>query len=213
LLLVGLNGAGKSLLTRLVLGLDAPSAGSVEVLGQDLSRLSEAGLQRLRGQIGAGLQRGSLVEDLTVLENLLLPLRDAPMSRDQMARAARLTLTQLELDGLDNHLPRALSLGLRRRVELARALIHKPALLVWDGLGDGLDAATLRETLAVLHAQRGVRELAMLATDNRPELYAEADDRVAVLDRGRLLFDGTHGELVAAARERLDLRYVLEGRP
>lgn len=212
-MLVGLNGAGKSLLTRLVLGLDAPSAGSVEVLGQDLSRLSEAGLQRLRGQIGAVLQRGSLVEDLTVLENLLLPLRDAPMSRDQMARAARLTLTQLELDGLENHLPRALSLGLRRRVELARALIHKPALLVWDGLGDGLDAATLRDTLAVLRAQRGVRELALLATDNRPELYAQADDRVAVLDRGRLLFDGTHAELQAAARERLELRYVLEGRP
>lgn len=210
---MGLNGAGKSLLTRLVLGLDAPSAGSVAVLGQDLSRLSEAGLQRLRGQIGAVLQRGSLVEDLTVLENLLLPLRDAPMSRDQMARAARLTLTQLELDGLENHLPRALSLGLRRRVELARALIHKPALLVWDGLGDGLDAATLRDTLAVLRAQRGVRELALLATDNRPELYAQADDRVAVLDRGRLLFDGTHAELQAAARERLELRYVLEGRP
>lgn len=210
---MGLNGAGKSLLTRLVLGLDVPSAGSVEVLGQDLAALRGDQRQRLRGQIGAVLQRGSLVEDLTVLENLLLPLRDAPMSRDQMARTARLTLTQLELDGLENHLPRALSLGLRRRVELARALIHKPALLVWDGLGDGLDAATLRETLAVLRAQRGVRELALLATDNRPELYAQADDRVAVLDRGRLLFDGTHAELQAAARARLELRYVLEGRP
>jgi len=210
---MGLNGAGKSLLTRLILGLDAPSAGRIEVLGQDLARLGGEGLRRLRRQMGAVLQRGSLVEDLTVLENLLLPLRDTPMSRDQMARAARLTLTQLELDGLENHLPRSLSLGLRRRVELARALIHKPALLVWDGLGDGLDPATLRETLAVLRAQRGVRELALLATDNRPELYAEAEDRVAVLDRGHLLFDGTHAELQLAAHERLELRYVLEGRP
>jgi ABC-type multidrug transport system ATPase subunit len=212
LLLVGPNGAGKSLLVRLVLGLDAPSSGRVSVLGRELARLNGKGLRHLRREVGAVLQGGSLVEDLTVLENLLLPLKDAPMTRNDMARAPRLTMTQLQLDGLENHLPRSLSLGLRRRVELARALIHQPRLLVWDGLGDGLDAATLRETLEILRTQRAHRHLALLATDNRPDALGEGE-RVAVLDRGRLLFDGGHEALAAAAAERLELRFVLEGRP
>lgn len=211
LLLVGPNGAGKSLLVRLVLGLDAPSSGQITVLGRDLAGLGAKGLRHLRREVGAVLQGGSLVEDLTVLENLLLPLRDAPMSRNDMARAARLTMTQLRLDGLENHLPRSLSLGLRRRVELARALIHQPRLLVWDGLGDGLDAAALRETLEILRAQRTHRSLALVAADNRPDALGEGE-RVAVLDRGRLLFDGGREALAAASAERLELRFVLEGR-
>ena len=74
LLIVGLNGAGKSLLTRLILGLDAPSAGTVRVLGQDLQALNARAMTALRGQMGAVLQGGSLLEHRSVIENLLLPL-------------------------------------------------------------------------------------------------------------------------------------------
>lgn len=213
LLIVGPNGAGKSLLTRLILGLDAPSAGTIRVLGEDLDQLGDRGINRLRVDIGAVLQGGSLLASRTVIENLLLPLRRTPGGHKAMARAARLVLTLLRLDGLENHLPRALSLGQRRRVELARALIHHPRLLVWDGLTDGLDPQAARETLQVLREQRENAALTLIATDNRPDVLESACDRVAVLDRGRLLFQGPPADLEQAADRRLELSYVLRGRP
>ncbi len=213
LLICGPNGAGKSLLTRLILGLDRPSAGTIQVLGHDLARLRGGAMKRLRREIGAVLQRGSLLTDHAVLENLLLPLRDAPMTRNDMARAARLVMTLLGLDGLENHLPRALSLGQQRRVELARALIHRPRLLIWDGLSDGLDPTAARETLAVLRGLRENQRLTLIATDNVPDALAGTADRVAVLDRGRLLFEGAVTDLEAASARRFELRAVLRGRP
>lgn len=213
LLICGPNGAGKSLLTRLILGLDRPSAGTIQVLGHDLARLGGGAMKRLRREIGAVLQRGSLLTDHAVLENLLLPLRDAPMTRNDMARAARLVMTLLGLDGLENHLPRALSLGQQRRVELARALIHRPRLLIWDGLSDGLDPTAARDTLAVLRGLRENQRLTLIATDNVPDALAGTADRVAVLDRGRLLFEGAVTDLEAASARRFELRAVLRGRP
>ena len=213
LLLIGPNGAGKSLLSRLILRLDEPSAGTIRLFGQDLEGLDDRAMRRLRQDLGAVLQGGSLLDGMTVLENLLLPLRATPLTRNEMARAARLVMTQLQLDGLENHLPRSLSLGQQRRVELARALIHKPSLLIWDGLTDGLDPASARDVLAVLRDQRENSNLTFIATDNDPSLQEEDNDRVAVLDRGRLLFDGTCQELTAASANRLELRYVLKGRP
>jgi ABC-type multidrug transport system ATPase subunit len=212
LLILGPNGAGKSLLSRLILGLDRPSAGKISVFGQELGTLGDRAMRRLRRNMGAVLQGGSLLDDLTVLENLLLPLRSAALTGNEAARAARLVMTQTQLDGMENHLPRSLSLGQRRRVELARALIHRPNLLVWDGLTDGLDRPGAREVLTVLNEQRGTRQLTVLATDNSLDLPLLRPDRIAVLDQGRLLFSGLPAEFLEAVERRLELRYPLEGR-
>lgn len=212
LLVCGPNGAGKTLLSRLMLGLDRPSAGRVQVLGRDLAQLDGRGLERLRAEVGAVIQRGSLLTDHSVLGNILLPLNQAPLTRGEMARAARLVMTLLGLDGLENHPPQSLSLGQQRRVELARALIRRPRLLVWDGLSDGLDPAVVREILAVLRSLRGRQAMALIATDNTPEAFGDTADRVAVLSGGRLLFLGTREALAAASPEDLELSTALGGR-
>jgi ABC-type multidrug transport system ATPase subunit len=209
--LVGPNGAGKSLLSRLILGLDTPSAGTIRLLGEDLGALNDPSMRRLRRKLGAVLQGGSLLGGMSVLENLLLPLRSAPLTRSEMARAARLVMTQLQLDGLENHLPRSLSLGQRRRVELARSLIHKPSLLVCDGLTDGLDPPGAREVASVLREQQEGRGLTLISTANRPAPAEGHRNRIAVLSQGRILFDGTPPGLEKAAAERLELRYLLGG--
>ena len=212
LLVCGPNGAGKTLLSRLILGLDRPSAGRVQVLGRDLAQLDGRGLERLRAEVGAVIQRGSLLADHSVLGNILLPLRQAPLTRGEMARAARLVMALLGLDGLENHPPQSLSLGQQRRVELARALIRRPRLLVWDGLSDGLDPGVVREILAVLRSLRGGRAMALIATDNTPEAFGDTADRVGVLSGGRLLFLGTREALAAASPGDLELSTALGGR-
>lgn len=213
LLMLGPNGAGKSLTLRLMLGLDQPSAGTVRVFGQNLAELDDRRLSQLRGRLGAMLQGGSLLDELSVLENLLLPLRASPHDPASMARAARLAVTQLQLDGMENQYPRALSLGQRRRTELARALIGQPEVLLCDGLGDGLDQPAARDILQVLRVQREARGLTVIATDNYLLDLIGPDDRVAVLDRGQLLFDGTRAELELSAKDNLEIRTLLAGHP
>jgi ABC-type multidrug transport system ATPase subunit len=170
-------------------------------------------LNRLRGRVGALLQGGSLLDELSVLENLLLPTRSHPYSRAQRARAARLVVTQLQLDGMEGRYPRALSIGQRRRAELARALVNRPQLLICDGLSDGLDQPALRDILAILSAQREGQGLTFVATDNAMLELIGPEDRVAVLDRGRLLFNGSRTELEASFSDDIELRTILEGHP
>ncbi len=213
LMLIGPNGAGKSLSLRLMLGLDQPSAGSIKLFGQDLTTLNDARMNRLRGRLGVVLQGGSLLDELTLLENLLLPMRAQPRARADLTRAARLVITQLQLDGMAHQYPRALSLGQRRRAELARALINQPELLICDGLSDGLDQPALRDILSILQVQRASRGLTLIATDNTMLDIIGPDDRVAVMDRGHLLFDGTRTGLEAISTNNLELRTILEGHP
>jgi ABC-type transporter Mla maintaining outer membrane lipid asymmetry ATPase subunit MlaF len=185
----------------------------VRLFGQDLAEADDRGMRRLRRRLGAVLQGGTLLDGLTVLENLLLPLLATPFDRPAMARAARLAITQLQLDGMENLPPRALSLGQRRRAELARALINRPELLVLDGLSDGLDLPAVRDIAEILQVQQQNRELTLIATDNTTLEVVRPDDRVAVLDRGRLLFDGSRRALEAADDSDLALRWILEGHP
>lgn len=209
LLVVGPNGAGKTLLVRLMLGLDAPSAGTIRILGVDLNGLSGRRLAQLRYRLGAVFQGGALLQSLSVLENLLLPLRRSRMNKDELRRSARLAMTLLQLDGLENHLPRSLSVGQRRRVELARALIHRPSLLIWDGLSDGLDRASAREVVQLLMEQRKNWDMSMVLTDNGIDVLSADAQRVAVFSDTCIAFDGTRAELMEQAQKRLDLRYLL----
>lgn len=213
LLMIGPNGAGKSLSLRLMLGLDQPSSGSIKLFGHDLATLSDARMNRLRSRLGVVLQGGSLLDELTLIENLLLPMRAQPRHRSSLARAAQLVITQLQLDGMAHHYPRALSLGQRRRAELARALINQPELLICDGLSDGLDRPALRDILGILQVQRESRGLTLLATDNAMLEIIGPEDRVAVMDRGCLLFDGTRADLETVGADDLELRTILEGHP
>ncbi len=210
--LLGPNGAGKTLLLRLIMGLDRPSSGRVEVLGREFNSLSHVELTQLRRSIGMVIQSGALLNGLTVLENLILPLRNSGDSVARMRRSARLIMTQLRLDGMENLRPNELSGGVMRKVELARALICKPALLLWDELMDGLDPVSALEILNHLQREKENNNMTFIFTTHQSGGAVLSASRIGVLDNGRLLFEGSHEQLVRAKAEQLELRYTLEGR-
>jgi len=190
--LLGPNGGGKTTLFRIISTLMAPSAGTVEVFGIDVgSRPADA-----RRQLGVVFQSAAVDPWLTVLENLrhhgyLYGLSGAPLARGIERALERFGLT-----------PRAsarvgtLSGGLRRRVELAKALLPEPPLLILDEPSSGLDPTARHELLQELRRLRDDAGTTIVLTTHLIEEAAVAD-RVGILHEGRLVAIGAPGDLVA----------------
>ncbi len=210
--LVGPNGAGKTMLLRLIMGLDQPSAGRIIVFGKDYASLSFLQINQLRQKMGMVIQGGSLLNSLSVLENLIIPLRADGDNSVLIKRKARLIMTQLHLDGLENQQPGGLSGGMMRKVELARALIRKPLLLLWDELLDGLDPASIIEIQEHLQREKMIANMTLIFTTHQTAGALSMAERIAVLDHGRLIFIGKNDNLAEISEDDMNLRYALKGR-
>jgi phospholipid/cholesterol/gamma-HCH transport system ATP-binding protein len=157
---LGGSGSGKSTLLRLVGGLIQPSAGRIVVDGQDITRLSERQLFRVRRKLGMLFQGGALLDSMTVFDNLALPLRELErLDEPAIAAAVHDRLDAVGLHDVDGLLPSQLSGGMVKRVGLARAIIRSPAVLLCDEPFSGLDPLSSRRIeslLANINATRGI---------------------------------------------------------
>ena len=192
--LLGPNGAGKTTLFQLLSGLFVPDAGRIEIMGQNMLRDPVPALAML----GIVFQQPTLDLELTVTGNLLFHagLHGIPraMAKQRIAaELARLGLTERAHDKASQ-----LSGGNRRRVELARALLHDPRVLLMDEATVGLDPASRRDLLKLLLSMRTDRSVAVLWATHLCDEVANAD-RVIVLHRGKVLADTTPAELIAKA--------------
>lgn len=155
--IVGASGSGKSTLLSLLAGLDIPSDGDVELVGESLAALDEDGRARLRGRhVGFVFQSFQLLPSLTALENVMLPLE--LVGRADAEGAARLVLAQVGLADRLRSYPRQLSGGEQQRVALARAFVVEPAVLLADEPTGSLDFATgaaVMDLMMDLNAQQG----------------------------------------------------------
>lgn len=202
LAVVGGSGSGKSVLLRSIVGLQRPSAGQVNLFGQDLLQLSADKRSALERRIGVLFQRGALFSSLTVLENIALPLIEhAGLSRNA---AAELAAVKLALAGLPAHagalFPADLSGGMIKRAALARALALDPDILFLDEPTAGLDpigAAAFDQLLVTLRDAFNLT--VFMVTHDLDTLYT-ACDRVAVLSQKRVLVADTL-EVVAATQD------------
>jgi ABC-2 type transport system ATP-binding protein len=191
--LLGPNGAGKSTLFQLLTGLFVPDGGELEVAGHSMRRAATKALRH----IGVVFQQMSLDLDLTVRANLLFHADLHGLSRaDALVRIAQACQGAGLGDDLERPV-RELSGGNRRKVELVRALLHRPAALLMDEPTVGLDPKSRRDLLATVRADVNSRATAVLWATHLVEEAVSAD-RVFVLHKGRLLADGAPDEVARA---------------
>jgi ABC-type transporter Mla maintaining outer membrane lipid asymmetry ATPase subunit MlaF len=180
--LFGPNGAGKSLLLRLWLGLERPDAGSVRLLGGEPAGGSRQQRRALLARTGVVFEHDALFEDRSVGDNVALALTAVPRRSAAAARrAVHESLLLVGLKHVDHLRPHALPAGTRRRVALARAIAHRPELLLVDEPAAGLDpvaGAALHELVAQLRTRL---DLSVLVTTRNPEHpLAHADRSISI---------------------------------
>ena len=174
---IGPSGCGKTTFLHLLAGLIRPASGAIHLLGQDLSLLHGASLDRFRGRnVGLVFQRLHLLPAISVRENILLAERLAGGSIDN-ARVAGL-LERLDLTGLENRRPSMLSQGQAQRVAIARALVHQPALIMADEPTSALDDAHAEQALELLKGSAEAVGAALLVVTHDQRVRGSLDEEL-----------------------------------
>jgi len=166
--LFGIAGSGKSSILKLALGLIRPDAGRIQVLGHDITEMSEDELLALRDRIGMIFQESALFDSLTVRDNVAFRLmEEGKLSEEEIERRVREALSFVELEHTIDRRPAELSGGMRRRVAIARAIITQPELLLYDSPTGGLDPVTSTTIVELIVKQRDVYKTSALLVSHR----------------------------------------------
>jgi phospholipid/cholesterol/gamma-HCH transport system ATP-binding protein len=178
LVLLGETGTGKTLTLKLAAGLLHPSQGTVRVLDHEVSIMSEQELLSFRRQIGFVFQEGALFDSMTVADNVAYRLREDHVDENEIEPRVREILAFVELEHTLDQLPSELSGGMRRRVSIARALVNRPQIVLYDSPTAGLDPVTSQTIITLILRLRDVYGVtALLATHRLQDGFALANFR------------------------------------
>jgi phospholipid/cholesterol/gamma-HCH transport system ATP-binding protein len=221
----GVAGAGKSTLLKLALGLIKPDSGHIYVLGDDVTQMRESELYELRRKIGIVFQESALFDSLTVRENVAFRLQEeGDVTEEQVEARVREALSFVELENTVDKFPSELSGGMRRRVAIARAIITRPEVLLYDSPTGGLDPVTSTTIIQLIVKQRDVYKTSSLLVTHRlqdafimathyfdrkanemrplpPGSQAEVPMAFLILRDGKIIFDGDAHELAQSKDE------------
>jgi putative ABC transport system ATP-binding protein len=185
--IIGASGSGKSTLLSLLAGLDLPTTGQIDLMGQNLNLLDEDGRACLRGKsIGFVFQSFQLLPHLTALENVMLPLEIAGCSQAEARQAAVQWLEKVGLAQRANHFPKTLSGGEQQRVALARAFINQPAILFADEPTGSLDEVSGDRVIELLFELNRENSSTLVLVTHDPALAARCGRQLS-LQGGRLV--------------------------
>ncbi len=196
---LGKSGSGKSVLIKLIIGLMKPDQGSIEVLGEKVEKLSTSELDKMRVKVGFLFQSNALYDSMTVRENLEFPLRrhwiKKSTNKDEVNNLVMEALTNVGLPHTIDMMPSELSGGMRKRIALARTLILKPEIILYDEPTTGLDPITGKEiSHLMLDLQKKYNTSSIIISHdiNCVEIVA---NRVIMLIDGTCYATGTYKEL------------------
>ena len=217
-IILGPAGCGKSVLMKLVNGLLRPDHGKICVLGEQITAMSESHLFEVRRRIGMVFQESALFDSLTVEDNVAFSMIEERVPEQETKERALQSLRFVELEHTLLKYPSELSGGMRRRVAIARAIVSKPDLLLYDSPTGGLDPITSTTIIELVLKQRDVYHTTSLLITHRlqdaftlathrynlkenkmepiPDKGIDPSTKFLVLNEGKVIFDGTTQELV-----------------
>src|SRR5436190_11733787 len=199
LVVLGKSGSGKSVLIKCIIGLMEPEEGQVKIFDDDVFSLTHEQLDRLRMKIGFLFQSNALYDSMTVRENLVFPLRRHWLKKDlDPAKVNGLVLETLANVGLQetvDMMPSELSGGMRKRIALARTLILKPEIILYDEPTTGLDPITSREIVELMIEIRQKYKTSSIIISHDLKCVSMASDRVVMLIDGAFHAEGKYDEL------------------
>jgi phospholipid/cholesterol/gamma-HCH transport system ATP-binding protein len=207
LAVLGRSGTGKSVMLRMIVGLETPDSGSVRILGQDIAGFSLDQLGVVRKKMGFLFQHAALYDSLTVGENVGFPLRHHRRDLSKAERSDRVNqlLTEVGLENALNKMPSDISGGMQKRVGLARALALEPEILLLDEPTAGLDPISSGEIdELVLKLQREHQMASIVVTHDLHSAKTIAN-RLALLDKGNVVIEGKFEDL-----QHSDITFVKE---
>jgi lipopolysaccharide export system ATP-binding protein len=197
--LLGPNGAGKTTTFNMVVGLVKPGSGSVRFFSRDITRLPMH--QRARRGIGYLTQEPSIFRKLTVEQNILAILETCRMSRAERAVRLKMLLDELDMARLSTSKAYTLSGGEKRRLEITRALVTNPKLLLLDEPFSGIDPIAVYEVQKIVRRLRD-RGLGILITDHNVRETLKLVDRAYLIHRGEVVYEGSAEQLVHDPKAR-----------
>ena len=205
---IGASGAGKSTLIRCVNLLERPTHGAVVIDDVDLTQLSDAELVKTRRQIGMIFQHFNLLTSRTVFENVALPLELENKSKAEIQQNTTALLALVGLSDKHNVYPANLSGGQKQRVAIARALASDPKVLLCDEATSALDPATTQSILKLLKEINRTLGITILLITHEMEVVKRICDQVAVIDKGRLIEQGTVSEIFSNPKTELAQEFI-----
>ncbi|ALK95848.1 cell division protein FtsE [Massilia sp. WF1] len=185
--LAGPSGAGKSTLLKMIAAVERPTSGRVVVNGHDIGKLKKPGVPFLRRNLGLIFQQQRLLNDRSILANVMLPLIVTGAARGQAEQRARAALDKVGLLERANALPLALSGGEQQRVAIARAIVNRPQIILADEPTANLDRAAADRVIDALHAFHSAGVTVLISSHDEQILDAAA--RVIRLEHGQLVGD------------------------
>jgi phospholipid/cholesterol/gamma-HCH transport system ATP-binding protein len=206
LVVLGRSGTGKSVLIKCIVRLIEADSGSIRIFGKDISDLKVKELNKVRSKIGFLFQSGALYDSMTVRENLEFPIRRKMrgMTREEIDNLVMEVLESVGLKNAINKMPAELSGGQRKRISLARTLILKPDLILYDEPTTGLDAITSEEiSELILQIQKKYKTSSIIITHDLKCARIVAN-RIMIIDGGEFIAEGSYEDLASSDDDKIN---------